>query len=446
MTPKLPPPGRLRRLSRLPLVSPRLWRRRLTAWCGALLVALAAIAFARGADAAQALFHRLTAPQPLLAFLLAPAGLALSTALTRRVFPGAQGSGIPQVIAALHMHDLRLVDRALSARIGIGKVLLTLLGLASGASIGREGPTVQVGASIMHAIGKRLDLPRLDLQRSLILAGGAAGVSAAFNTPLAGVVFAIEELSHSFDARATGTTLIAVIIAGVVSIALVGNYTYFGVIEVQLAFGAGWAAVLVCGVVGGLAGGAFGEVLVRAARGMPGAPGRFVARHPVAFAVLCGLLLAGFGWLSGGTTYGTGYAEARSLVEGRSELPASFALLKFLATVVSYLSGIPGGIFAPSLSIGAGFGHWLAQLMPFAPAGAMVLLGMVGYFAGAVQAPITAAVIVMEMTSNHGMMIPLMATAMLAFGVSRLICRRPLYGALARRFLAAQERTAGRAE
>jgi H+/Cl- antiporter ClcA len=125
-------------------------------------------------------------------------------------------------------------------------------------------------------------------------------------------------------------------------------------------------------------------------------------------------------------------------VEDRSALPPTFALLKFAASVVSYVSGIPGGIFAPSLSIGAGLGATLAPLIPTAPIGAMVLLGMTAYFSGVVQAPITATVIVMEMTANQSLMIPLMATAFLSFALSRLICRRPLYGALARRFLMAQ--------
>jgi H+/Cl- antiporter ClcA len=146
------------------------------------------------------------------------------------------------------------------------------------------------------------------------------------------------------------------------------------------------------------------------------------------------------GVLSGGETFGTGYQQARGMVETHTPLPASYALLKFAATVASYISGIPGGIFAPSLSVGAGLGQTLAQLMPEAPAGAVVLLGMVGYFSGVVQAPITAAVIVMEMTDNQGMIVPLLATSFLAFAVSRLVCRRPLYSALARRILELQGR------
>lgn len=432
------PEKTLRRLRRLPLVSPRQWLRRLVFWVGAILVSVMAIGFARAADWATGLFLHGIAGRAWLAFVICPAGLTVSFLLTRHVFPGAQGSGIPQTIAALHMRDSEMVNRVLSPRIAGGKVVLTLLGLASGASIGREGPTVQVGAAMMHALGRLLRLPRLELQRGLILAGGAAGVAAAFNTPLAGVVFAIEELSHSFEARTSGTVFTAVVIAGGTTLGLVGNYTYFGQTAATLANQPGIAAVLLCSAAGGLLGGLFSSALVLAARGLPGRVGQWILRYPVGFAALCGLLIAVLGYLSGGETYGTGYDQARSLVEERAGLMPLFALMKFGATVVSYASGIPGGIFAPSLSIGAGLGSLLSPLVPNAPMGAMILLGMTAYFSGVVQAPITATVIVMEMTANQGLTIALMATAFLSFGFSRLVCRRPLYGALARRFLAAQ--------
>ena len=350
----------------MPLVSPRLWLRRLVFWVGAIFVACVAVLFAQAANWASALFLFLTAGRIWPAFIIAPVGLTLSFLLTQRVFPGAQGSGIPQTIAALHLRDQRLVGRILSPRIAVGKVLLTLLGLASGASIGREGPTVQVGASIMHALGSGLRLPRLELQRGLILAGGAAGIAAAFNTPLAGIVFAIEELSHSFEARTSGTVFTAVIVAGATTLGLVGNYTYFGRTSAELSNHAAWAAVMLNSVVGGLAGGLFSRTLVIAARGLPGLAGKLMMRFPVLFAAICGLLLAIIGTVSNGETYGTGYEQARGMVEGHSTLAATYALLKLAATVVSYVSGIPGGIFAPSLSIGAGLGSALAPLVPSA--------------------------------------------------------------------------------
>jgi H+/Cl- antiporter ClcA len=425
----------LRFWRQLPLTSPRLWTRRIAFWVGAVLVALVAIAFADLANAAQSLFRLVTGPRPWLVLLVAPAGLAVSVLLTRTVFPGAQGSGIPQVMAALHMSDPRQIARLLSARVALGKVLLTLLGLASGASVGREGPTVQVGASIMQALGRALHLPRAETQRGLVLAGGAAGVAAAFNTPLAGIVFAIEELSHSFESRTSGMVITAVVLGGIATLALSGNYTYFGVTSVGLPLGTGWMAVILCGVTGGLLGGLFSQILITMAQGLPGRAGLWIKRHPILFAALCGLVIAGVGIASHGATYGTGYPQARLLVEGDARLPATFFLLKFLATVASYLSGIPGGIFAPSLSVGAALGSWLSLFFTHTPARAIVLLGMVGYFSGVVQAPITAFVIVLEMTANQQMTIPIMTTSMLAFVVSRLVCRRPLYGTLARRFL-----------
>jgi H+/Cl- antiporter ClcA len=429
---------RLRRIGRMPLVSPRLWWRRFVFWIGAFLVAGMAVGFARAADLSGNLFLQVIAGRPWLPFVLCPAGLGIACLLTRHVFPGAQGSGVPQTIAALHMNDPWTIGRVLSLRIAAGKILMTLLGLACGASIGREGPTVQVGASIMHALGNLLRLPRPELRRALVLAGGAAGIAAAFNTPLAGIVFAIEELSHSFEVRTSGTVFTAVIIAGATTLGLVGNYTYFGQTSAELPNRAAVMGVILCSVAGGLAGGLFSQSLIIMARGLPGLSGRLIIRFPVVFAALCGLALAGLGYLSDGQTFGTGYSQARAMVEEHSVLPPVYALLKLAATVVSYVSGIPGGIFAPSLSIGAAMGSVLAPFVPGAPAGAMILLGMTAYFSGVVQAPITSTVIVMEMTANQSLTIPLMATAFLSLAVSRLVCRRPLYGALARRFLQAQ--------
>lgn len=416
------------------LFSPRLWLRRLLFWGGAICVAGAAILFAIGAEHANALHHQLLKLSPFLPFIVAPLGLAAVAWVTRRFFEGAQGSGIPQTIAALKNDTVR--DTVLSLRIASGKIVLSLAGMLCGASIGREGPTVQIGAAIMHSLGKWTRVTREQMLNSLIIAGGAAGVAAAFNTPLAGIVFAIEEMSRSLEQRTSGTILTAVIIAGIFSLALLGDYTYFGYTSASLPLDHAWIAVLVCGAGGGLLGGIFSRMLIATSRGIPGRIGEAMRERPIAFAAACGLVLATIGLFSGSTTYGTGYEEAKLIIEGREELPAGYGLMKMLATVVSYASGIPGGIFAPSLAVGAGFGLNAAQLMPYAPHGAVVLLAMVGYFSGVVRAPITAFVIVIEMTDNHNMVLPLMAAALIASGTSRLICPRPLYKTLADAFLA----------
>ncbi len=427
--------------------SRRVWVPRVVFWVGALAISAVATGFALTANLADALFHRATDASPWLALLITPAGLAASVLITRRFFPGAQGSGIPQVIAATDMADPARIRAVLSLRVAMGKIVLTLLGLGCGASIGREGPTVQVSAAIMRALGQRFGAGAVAEEaarlRPLVLAGGAAGVAAAFNTPLAGVVFAIEELSHSFEQRTSGTVMTAVIISGIATLALTGGGSYFGHTAAILPIGVGWEAVLACGVLGGAFGGGFSRALLWAASGLPGMLGRMIARRPVAFAALCGLAIAGLGLASSGATYGTGYAQASAMVSGQSHLPAPFFVMKLAATIISYASGIPGGIFAPSLAVGAGLGRSIAHLLPAAAPGAVVLLGMVAYFSGVVQAPITAAVIVMEMADNQQMTVALMAASFLAYGVSRLVCRQPLYGALATRFMVQIENNDG---
>lgn len=385
---------------------------------------------------ANSVFHRLLVVSPYLPLVLTPLGLALIVYVSRKYFPGSQGSGIPQTIASLDpAASGEIREQVLSLRVTIGKIALTIMGVFFGASVGREGPTVQIGASIMHNLGGLARFSRHDVEKGLILAGGAAGVAAAFNTPLAGIVFAIEEMGRSFEEHNSSTILMTVIIAGITSLALIGNYSYFGHTTDFLVFGKEWSIVAICGVAGGLLGGAFSRALIEVNQGISGRIGAWMRAKPVVFAAACGLLLAVIGLASESTTYGSGYSEAKSLLDGNTTLPESFGLLKITATLVSYVSGMPGGIMAPSLSAGAGLGANLAHLFSFAPAGATVILGMVAYFSGVTQAPITAFVIVMEMTDNHEMILPLMAAALIAKLCSRLICPTPLFYSMAKNFI-----------
>ncbi|GJE42914.1 chloride channel protein [Methylobacterium soli] len=404
-----------------------IWRRRLLFLLGGICVGLAAVLMAKVADAAQAGFKLVLAVSPWIALVMTPLGFGLAALLALTVFPNSQGSGIPQVIAARHTRDSGFRHALVSLRVAFGKIVVMALGLLCGASAGREGPTVQVGAALMAAVG-RLTPERLP---GLILAGGAAGVAAAFNTPLAGIVFGIEELGRTYEARTTGLIVAAIVAAGLTSLWLVGNYTYFGTTRATLAIGPGWIVVPLLGVLGGLGGGLFSRIVILFGRGLPGLPGRLIARRPVVFAMLCGLGVALCGLATGGAIYGTGYEEARAILHGDAAVRTGFAPLKFAATVLSSISGIPGGLFAPSLAVGAGLGaHWHA-LFPEVSIGALVLLGMVAYLTGVLQAPITSFVIVTEMTQDHAMMIPLMIAALIADAASKLVCRGGLYHALA---------------
>jgi H+/Cl- antiporter ClcA len=412
-------------------ITSRRWQRRAIFLLGGIAVGAAAVALAQLADLAQAAFALLLSKSRYVSLVVTPLGFALAVFVTNRFFPNSQGSGIPQAIAARHLTDHKAREGLVSLRIAIGKIILTLFGLLCGASVGREGPTVQIGASIMFALGRFS--PRR--QPGLILAGAAAGVAAAFNTPLAGIVFGIEEMSRAFETRTSSLIITTVIAAGLTSLALMGNYTYFGTTDLALRHGTDWLAIPVCGVAGGLAGGLFSRIVIMMARGFANPVGRAIKRHVLGFALICGLAVAICGIISGDTIYGTGYSQVKSALESGVPLPADFFLLKFLATTFASISGIPGGIFAPSLAVGAGIGSDIASLFHGAPLAAIILLGMVSYFAGVVQAPITAFVIVTEMTNNHAMVVPLMAAAMIAYATSRWVCEEGIYHALAEGFI-----------
>ncbi len=412
------------------LVGQKDWSAHFAFAIGGIGVGLVATFMAISSEWANHVFHKMVAISPWLPFIISPLGLMLVVWLTRKWFPGSEGSGIPQVMVTLEDGHEKERDQFLSLRIAFGKVFLCILGLFSGASIGREGPTVHVGAALMYSMRRFVQFRMFDVNKVLILTGGAAGVSAAFNTPLAGIVFGIEELSRSFEVRSRALLLTGVMVASIVAISIQGNYTYFGVSSAVIDLQQSIIPVLVCGVAGGVLGGIFSLMLIRGSQWV--APYR--NNNPFVVAALCGLSIAIIGYYSGNLTYGAGYEEAKTLLTGSGELNNDYGYLKLLATVVSYLSGIPGGIFAPSLSTGAGVGSHLAQWLVDYPEGVIMLLAMVGYFSGVVQAPITAFVIVLEMTDQNKLVMPMMVTAFIATGISKSICTTPIYCTLADNF------------
>jgi H+/Cl- antiporter ClcA len=230
------------------------------------------------------------------------------------------------------------------------------------------------------------------------------------------------------------TVMAAVMVSGLVSLSLAGDYVYFGAMNAQIN-GPAMLLPRLAGVIGGLMGGIFARVLVMFAWSRANwlTP---VRAHPVLFAGLCGVIVAVTGYLSGGLSWGTGYGTTKALLTGQTA-PLAFAPAKLIATTATALSGAPGGIFAPSLSVGAGLGQWMAlavQAIFPASLGAIILLGIAGYFTGVTRAPLTAVIIVMEMSADRGMILPLMATALVADTVSTMVCRRKLYHAQSLQF------------
>ncbi|MDH5446162.1 MAG: chloride channel protein [Gammaproteobacteria bacterium] len=418
--------------ARRQLLSRNKWKLRIIFWSFTIGIGAIAALFSLGGAYADKFYFQLYQSSPLLAYSLTPLGLAFLAWLTRKHFSGTEGSGIPQMIAAMTSREGKISSMVLSLRIAFSKIILTCGGLLCGASIGTIGPTIQVGASIMYSIRQYFPLRDVDMRQLLITAGGAAGISAAFNNPLAGILFAIEELRRNFRGQTSSTLIIAIVLAGLTTLAILGRYSFFGISSASMPASLSvWPAIVLCAIAGGLLGGLFSQSLIFGARKI----GPIAQQHPIYVALICGLLLSLIGYLSGGHVYGTGYAESQRLMDG-GELSTAYPLLKLLATVVSYLSGIPGGIFTPSLSIGAGLGAELGQIFTNIPQQTLLLLGMVSYFTGVVQTPLTAFVIVMEMTNSSSMVLPLMAAALIAKGASHLVCPRPIYQILAEAYLA----------
>ncbi|MDB5896149.1 MAG: chloride channel protein [Rhodoferax sp.] len=424
----------------------RLWLDRAVVLAYAVVAGLCVVGFTLLSDWTFGLFQRLQHAQPWAIFLWTPALTAGIVWLTRRYFPGAAGSGIPQVMAALDPQlppDARA--RFVSLRLTLAKIGLSSAGLLAGLSIGREGPSVQVAGVMQHA--KRWLGPGSGISaHALLVAGGAAGIAAAFNAPLAGVVFAIEELSRKLESRSSGLIITAIVLAGLVAVSTFGNLTYFGVIRVPRL---GWEALLpglvvtlACGVLGGV----FARLLAASLTGSGDRASQWRGRQPVLFAAAGGLAIAVIGSVTDGATFGAGSHAVKDMLTGGGDVSALYVTLKFVATWLTAWCGVPGGIFAPSLSIGAGVGHNVAMLMGGDISAALIAMGMAAFLAAVTQAPLTAFIIVMEMVDGHAMVLSLMSAARLASLVSRMLSR-PLYGSLSefltRPYVPPRERSVG---
>ncbi|WP_314261751.1 chloride channel protein [Cardiobacterium hominis] len=423
--------------------SSRISRKTLELSCllvGATLVALASLTFAALADYALDANRFWAAAWPLAPWFILPPGMALLAWFTRHHAPYVAGSGIPQVIAALGLPYGANKERLIAWPQTLWKIPLTFLAMLIGASVGREGPSVQVGAAVMLAWGAYCRRHRLAFSglsaNELIATGAAGGLAAAFNAPLAGIIFAIEELGRGLHLRWERRLLLGVLASGFILVAIKGNNPYFpaytGATTIpHMIF---WVAL--CGVVCGIAGGIFARLLAKGALGYAPAFLRgWLVRHPVIFAALLGLVLAAIGHHTHGQTYGTGYHTVAQALDGEILQPHYLGPAKLLATVATYWSGIAGGIFTPSLTTGAGIGSGLWVLTGgAADHNLLVLLCTAAFLAGATQSPVTASVVVMEMTGSQPLLIWLMTACLIATPVSRQIQPKPFYHAAAARY------------
>ena len=345
-----------------------------------------------------------------------------------RYFPDARGSGVPQTKAALFARDGRITLRTV-----LGKFFCTSATLASGIPLGREGPSVQVGAGIASVLGRFLRL-RPEKVKALLPVGAAAAIAAAFNTPLAAVLFALAEIVSDLNAPILGSVVLATATSWVVLRLLLGNNPLFKVPQYQLVHPLEFAIYALLGVAGGVVSVAFTKLLLDMRARFLRFPQKTVWFQPVAGGLVVGLM----GWFVP-QVLGVGYGYVGDVLNGHMALNLMVLLvvLKLLAVTTSYASGNAGGIFGPALFIGAMLGgavgtvaHHLLPAYTATP-GAYALVGMGAVFAGIVRAPMTSVVMIFEMTQDYAVIVPLMIANLVSLFISSRLQRQPIYEALA---------------
>jgi len=360
--------------------------------------------------------------------LLPVAGSLAIGYLLFRYFPNARGSGVPQTKAALFAGG-----GIITLRTVIGKFFCTSATLASGIPLGREGPSVQVGAGIASVLGRRLGL-RPDKVKALLPVGAAAAIAAAFNTPLAAVMFSLEEVVGDLHAPVLGSVVLASATSWIVLRLMLGNNPLFKVPQYQLVNPSEFAIYGVLGVAGGLVSVTFTKLLL-------GMRARFLRfpQNTVWFQPVAGGLVVGLMGLFVPQVLGVGYGYVGDVLNGRMAFTLMVVLLvlKLLAVTTSYASGNAGGIFGPALFIGAMLGGVVGtvahRLLPgyTATAGAYALVGMGAVFAGIVRAPMTSVLMIFEMTQDYAVIVPLMISNLVSLFLASRLQPQPIYEALA---------------
>src|SRR5690242_6489054 len=346
-----------------------------------------------------------------------------------RYFPNARGSGVPQTKAALYAREGRI-----SLRTVIGKFACTATTLASGIPLGREGPSVQVGAGIASVLGRALGL-RPEKVKALLPVGASAAIAAAFNTPMAAVVFSLEEVMGDLNAPVLGSVVMASATSWMVLRLLLGNNPLFHVPQYELVHPLEFAIYAVLGVAGGFLSVAFTKILLELRKRFLLLPRKTWWWHPVVGGVTVGLM----GWFVP-QALGVGYVYVGAALNNTMafKLMALLVALKLFAVTISYASGNAGGIFGPSLFLGAMLGGSIGtvahNLLPgyVGTPGAYALVGMGTAFAGIVRAPMTSVVMIFEITRDYAVIVPLMISNLVSFFISSRLQRQPIYEALAR--------------
>lgn len=398
-------------------------------WFGAFSVGLFAVGYARTFEGAIEITKHIYHYNPLIFLGLSPVCFLLGWWVNYRFAPAAAGSGIPQVMAAIDTcSNTRkpVLEYLIGFKTCITKILSSLFVVLGGAAIGREGPTIHIAASLFYGMGVKFRKiwPSLNMQ-SMIIAGGAAGIASAFNTPLGGIVYAIEELATEGFNKFRSFLILAVIISGLVAQGLFGSYLYLGYPKIEPFDIQTFPFIIFVGVLTGLAGGVFGRILFVMTLYKKRV---FNKKQMAVAAATMGLGMASLIIVFGPLSIGSGSdLITQILFNKETDVHWSMIIPRFIGSLISYLGGAAGGIFAPSLASGAAIGSEIAYFVGPEHTNLLILVGMIGFLTGVTRTPFTAFVLVLEMTDRHSAIFPMMVSALTAYGASRLIDAKSFY-------------------
>ena len=408
-------------------------------WIASLITGLVAVLYARLFAWAETVSLMVAQKIGWLLFVVTPVSFLLAYGMVKKFAKNARGSGIPQVMAAITLATPRhnhFVEMLLSVRTIIVKILSSILMVMGGGAIGREGPTIQIAGSIFWKVNQMLpkSWPRIS-KRNMIVTGAAAGLAAAFNTPLGGIVFAIEELAKTHINYFKTAIFTAVLIAGLTAQGLLGPYLYLGypVINSLSPFIFLYVVVvaLLCGALGTL----MCKLILRILKWKAGFR---TTRSEVLYVLGAALVMATIAYFVSDSVLGSGKAElSRMLFTSNKYCGWQLPVMRIIGPVLSFTTGAAGGVFAPSLAAGGAVGSFVSELFHLAGSDAnlLILAGMVAFLTGVTRSPFTSAILVLEMTDRQNVIFHLMLAGMLASLISGVIERRSLYSHLEEQYL-----------
>ncbi len=374
-----------------------------------------------------------------LFFIVTPLCFLLAWWLVQRYEKYAGGSGIPQVMAAIELanpRDNHKTRRLLSIRVIVIKIISSFFMILGGGVIGREGPTIQIAGSVFRKINQLLPdwWPKIS-KRNMIMTGAAAGLAAAFNTPLGGIVFAIEELTKTHISYFRTALFTAVIIAGLTAQELFGPYLYLGYPVIKGLSTYIFLGVILVAMLAGLGGSLSGRAML----GLINLRSRLKNQNQkILFVIVCGLVVASLGFMTNTGLIGSGkIIMTQVLFTSDKYLPWYAPVVRMTGSIFSFSTGAAGGVFAPALSSGACIGSVLSGWMNLTDSNTnlLILSGMVGFLTGITRTPFTSSIIVLEMTDRHNLIFYLMMAGMVASLVSLLVDKHSIYDRLKIRYL-----------